>query len=85
MIRWPRREVRKLLAYIESIKLESEVALSVYEEALEYIRIEEKASVGQVCSMLNRLRQAAKDAEAELAEKKALQDAHNYALVSTDF
>ena len=85
MIRWPKREVRKLLTYIDSIKLESEVALEVYEEGLEYIRVEEKASVGQVCSMLNRLRQAAKDADAELKEKKALQDAHNYALTSTDF
>ena len=85
MIRWPKKEVRKLMTYIESIKLESEVALSVYEEAVEYMQIEDRASVGQVCGILNRLRVAAKEAEAELSEKKALQDAHNYALISTDF
>ena len=58
LIRWPKLEVRKLITYIDSIKLESEIALSAHEEAMEYTRIEEKASVGQVCSMLNRLRRA---------------------------
>ena len=85
MIRWPKLEVRKLMTFIDSIKLESEIARGVHEEAMEYIRTEDKASVGQVCSMLNRLRVAVKDAEAELVQKKALQDAYNYALVSTDF
>jgi hypothetical protein len=85
MKRWPMREVRKLMTFIESIKLESEVAAGCYHRTLEYFEAEDRASMSRVCGQLVDLRESIIEAEEEIKHKKAQQDAYKYALTSTDF
>lgn len=85
MKRWPVREVRKLMTYVESVQLESEVAAGAYHRGLEYLQEEDRASMSRVCGMLTDLRSSLEEAEEEIKMKRAEQDAYSYALAAQDF
>ena len=85
MRRWPVREVRKMMAYIESIHLESEIAAGAYHRGLEYFEEEATASMSRVCGVLTDLRDSLEEAEGEIKAKRAEQDGYTYALSAQDF
>ena len=85
MKRWPMREVRKLMSYLESIHLESEIAAAAYHSGLEYFEEESKASMSRVCGVLTHLRKSLIEAEMEIKCKRQEQDGHTYALAAQDF
>ena len=82
---WPRREIRKLIAYMESVKGDSEVAARLFRKAQQYLKQEFSLSMSAICLALNELREGKESAIAEIAEKRTKHVRDRYAHVSTDF
>jgi hypothetical protein len=84
---WPKREIKKLMSFMDSVKSDSECAMLLYQRAVEYSEKEqdEGLSMSAICKMLTDLRDGKVIAMEEIIVRKKKVEALKYALHSTDF
>jgi len=82
---WPKREIKKLISFMDSVRSDSECAMLLYQRGLEYNEAEAGLSMSAICKMLTDLREGKDIAMEEINCKKKKVAALRYALHTTDF
>ncbi len=82
---WPKRDIKKLITYIESTKADSSIAEILYREIEIYLTKEESLSMSAICSMLNKLRESKIEIQLEINEKRKKHQREQYAIMNSDF
>ena len=82
---WPKRDIRKLITYIESTKADSDIAMKLSRKIDIYLKEENMLSMSAICTMLNELRSGKNNIKHEIDEKRKVHLREQYALHNSDF
>ncbi len=82
---WPKRDIRKLITYIDATKADSTISNLLSRDIEAYQDQEEKLSMSAICGMLNKLREGKAAAIQEIEEKRLKHVKERYADTTTDF
>jgi len=82
---WPKRDIRKLLNYYESLQTDSEIARKLVQKAKTFLKAGGDPSMSELCHLFLELENSKATVDEEISTKKFKIDMLKYSLTASDF
>jgi hypothetical protein len=82
---WPKRDIRKLIVYMESLQSDSDLARSLALKANAFFKRESDPSMSELCGIFLELDSSKTLVDQEIRKKREKKEAMTYSLKNTDF